>query len=99
HPPTSTPFPYTTLFRSPHARAVLHGTQRGRRSRRADRPGARGRGGGFGRSGGGRAGRGNRRERAGIPEGQQGDDRPPGRLPAARSEEHTSELQSLAYLV
>src|SRR5205823_14529208 len=69
-PPTSTLFPYTTLFRS----AAQGHTRRGRLSG----PGARGRDGAGGllrRRGGGRS------------------------PPAPRSEEHTSELQSLAYLV
>src|SRR2546425_2679301 len=59
-PPRSTLFPYTTLFRSPHA------------------------------------------ARSGLarPRGTQVRERTPRRRPArTRSEEHTSELQSLAYLV
>src|SRR2546425_3008504 len=83
-PPRSTLFPYTTLFRSPHAVAS--------RRKRAQRSQAR-------------------LLRAGRQAGAElrGSNRPPlRRAPhlfrprqraTARSEEHTSELQSLAYLV
>src|SRR2546425_13253839 len=95
-PPRSTLFPYTTLFRSGGHLGGGRGG-RGRRrgvSRRRASGGARRRGRGDGRrlsrgcdrtrgGGGGRTAR-----RAG---GRGGD--------IARSEEHTSELQSLSYLV
>src|SRR5687767_15593391 len=85
-PPRSTLFPYTTLFRSRRARPR---PAQGRRpsARVRERAAARGRGDGELRlllpSGGGRR-RVARRGAAGR---------------AHRSEEHTSELQSLAYLV
>src|SRR2546425_8630816 len=92
-PPRSTLFPYTTLFRS-HEPA-WHGGGRGRAHHR-----------------GGRHGFGDRGDRAPGGRGHAGDPdpdrRPAGRgdvrrgAPRAvgerRSEEHTSELQSLAYL-
>src|SRR2546425_8167239 len=76
-PPRSTLFPYTTLFRSGHAR------RRAPRPERSD--------GHVGRTGFG-AGRDQRHEVHGR--GAEG----AGRI-GERSEEHTSELQSLAYLV
>src|SRR5437870_8816772 len=70
-PPSSTLFPYTTLFRSPH------------------------RGAGGGRGGAGAPG--GARFHRGSPRGA-GRGRPRDRR-AARSEEHTSELQSRGHLV
>src|SRR2546425_8167780 len=81
-PPRSTLFPYTTLFRSPLARA--HPVRRSRRDRAA-RAAAGARDGQDGAP---------HRERA----GQDLRFHPP-RETVDRSEEHTSELQSLAYLV
>src|SRR3712207_7497616 len=85
-PPRSTLFPYTTLFRS----RPLH-----KRQEQGEREG--------------RAEHGERRHRRPRPGGVRGDRRRPARLqgegdqrrrdPAARSEEHTSELQSRQYLV
>src|SRR3712207_8904071 len=81
-PPTSTPFPYTTLFRSPPDRPRrprapwrLRGRHRGRRLLRDLRAASR--------CGGVRA-RGPGQARGEV---------------SARSEEHTSELQSRQYLV
>src|SRR5687767_15625140 len=73
-PPRSTLFPYTTLFRSPEARAV--GDDRG-------------------------AGEHGDPEDERAPEHADGgvEERAIGLFADARSEEHTSELQSLAYLV
>src|SRR2546423_10962934 len=92
-PPRSTLFPYTTLFRSPHRLAGADLLRPGRRGHRVPHPA----------------------RRCGpvrVDDGHRDDvRRPPGTgrrpLPAAltgsvsrgRSEEHTSELQSLAYLV
>src|SRR2546421_5911640 len=74
-PPRSTLFPYTTLFRSPPARA------RRRRGRGADRPGRPS-------------------CRRPSPPPDSGAPSQGGRTPArARSEEHTSELQSRSDLV
>src|SRR2546426_7407822 len=75
-PPRSTPFPYTTLFRSPPP--LLHRVHRGRR--RTDEPGLL---------------------RASAPGARRGDARPgvAGAGASARSEEHTSELQSPCNLV
>src|SRR2546423_6977154 len=85
-PPRSTLFPYTTLFRSPQASQRVPGVRR---------PGAEVRWRRRDRMGGGLPfheqpafGAGAVRHRlAGVPYGE------------GRSEEHTSELQSLAYLV
>src|SRR3989441_4581355 len=93
-PPRSTLFPYTTLFRSPVRHLVVGDDGQARRERRQQvlrRPGplivdAEGRVGGED---------GDRR----VPRGEpvfDGERLPGTRL---RSEEHTSELQSLAYLV
>src|SRR5205823_13242050 len=86
-PPASTLFPYTTLFRSDRDRRVgreRHRHRTGRVGPRRHHRLARGHG------------RGRRRTYRGG-----GDRRAtgPARPVAARSEEHTSELQSLAYLV
>src|SRR3989441_12125932 len=104
-PPRSTLFPYTTLFRSPRRPAPMgpldphrqRGPGRGRprdRGQRRDAGGPRADGvarGGAGETDGGR-GAAMRLERfTAIPDVVLG--------PLARSEEHTSELQSLAYLV
>src|SRR5256714_7175353 len=84
-PPRSTLFPYTTLFRSPAAPRRVH---RLRRDRLHLGPG-RGRNQGGRHAGVRPADRWRRRRlRQGGTE-----------VPGARSEEHTSELQSLAYLV
>src|SRR5205823_6926356 len=84
-PPTSTLFPYTTLFRSPRAGA------RPRKRRRANRTVARFPSQEFqlgsGRHAGGAGLRSGREELWPAAKGRR------------RSEEHTSELQSLAYLV
>src|SRR5437867_5318168 len=70
-PPSSTLFPYTTLFRSGRVDWFSPGEGRGRD-------------------------RGNRSRRASVPEGSRGPrpSRPRRSLWNARSEEHTSELQS-----
>src|SRR2546425_8780408 len=82
-PPRSTLFPYTTLFRSRFARFRLES--------RVDADAQRGDRGAAGR---GRHARGDRRDR------QARDEPSDGAVDARRrSEEHTSELQSLAYLV
>src|SRR2546425_1336962 len=90
-PPRSTLFPYTTLFRSPH------GARRPDARRREDRPRCRPLSGGSRRP---VSARDVARRMAlccrqlaeqGLVAGQDGN--------LARSEEHTSELQSLAYLV
>src|SRR5205823_14384503 len=85
-PPSSTLFPYTTLFRSLRPGRRPPGKLRGR-VRRADQ---------LGRPG--LVAAQVRRPRPAPPQG-----RPPGGLRRGgrrpRSEEHTSELQSLAYLV
>src|SRR5205807_10378400 len=81
-PPTSTLFPYTTLFRS----SLERGTPRSSEARRRAIPRLRARGrrpAGVPRAGSRRAGRSLRRRRGGR----------------ARSEEHTSELQSPCNLV
>src|SRR3712207_7172372 len=86
-PPRSTLFPYTTLFRS-RRHEQLRGGVPGPRGDHADA--ARGAG---------------RDDRAAGPRGQrllaarQRPRRSPGRRAVARSEEHTSELQSRQYLV
>src|SRR3712207_7766198 len=85
-PPRSTLFPYTTLFRS--------------RARRLDAEGG-GPGGGDGRQGDEQVrsladGEHARRGRADVPRTEAGEGLP---VPVARSEEHTSELQSRQYLV
>src|SRR5205823_12849573 len=83
-PPTSTLFPYTTLFRSHHrAEQIARHAEAEQQRVRGDVRGGRGR----------------------VPVHEQlvGDideaQRPAQHEDAARSEEHTSELQSLAYLV
>src|SRR5205823_14025947 len=99
HPPTPTLFPYTTLFRSEPSEAKQSGDDGGAGSWRADALDVRGPG---------RHGRGRPADGAGIGvDRSAGGDR--GMLWIAdgllwfagrrRSEEHTSELQSLAYLV
>src|SRR2546425_1661282 len=82
-PPRSTLFPYTTLFRSRYGTRAARGRDR---SLGADHPVAR-------RDGARRA----RDESPGVhdPAAHRGRDD----IPRPRSEEHTSELQSLAYLV
>src|SRR2546425_2238185 len=78
-PPRSTLFPYTTLFRSPHARAGRQQVPGWADARRRDR-GAH----------------------APLPDVAHESGRRLGHaaaLSVVRSEEHTSELQSLAYLV
>src|SRR3712207_8097341 len=83
-PPRSTLFPYTTLFRSPQRAVLQPGAVGGDAVGRVEPEGADARSpGDAGRAGAGL--RGDRRGRAGH--------RP------ARSEEHTSELQSRQYLV
>src|SRR5687767_15365580 len=87
-PPGSPLFPYTTLFRSRRERARARGDA-ARRGRAARLP----------RAGRGRLAR-SARDRRGA--GQAGPRNRRRRVVAAvlvRSEEHTSELQSLAYLV
>src|SRR5205823_14605965 len=86
-PPRPPLFPYTTLFRS-HIRAQPHGVFHayGRAARLAARQRARA---GDQRRLGSLARRADRFRRS--PDGAP--------LPGSRSEEHTSELQSLAYLV
>src|SRR5205823_12500172 len=92
-PPRSTLFPYTTLFRSRDVALVADQRLAGQL---ADRDPAM-----AGERVVGRAGE----HQAVVPEGQHGDAGPPRRIrhhadvDVARSEEHTSELQSLAYLV
>src|SRR3989441_6616130 len=92
-PPRSTLFPYTTLFRSAGARR----TDRGRRGRPAGRlrPAHRLEGASPRLLPGGTGARpyAAGRRRHGLAT------RPAPRPPLQRSEEHTSELQSLAYLV
>src|SRR5687767_15657471 len=88
-PPRSTLFPYTTLFRS--SSADIGGTRTG-----SGRAGAAGAVEG-GTGPGGAAGADRVAVRAGA---DRAGDRRAGRVHRAdRSEEHTSELQSLAYLV
>src|SRR2546425_7980573 len=83
-PPRSTLFPYTTLFRSDRFPAHGHGTARAPQPARHDRE---------------------RGAEVGAPDGERIDKTQKEFLNAecgmwnARSEEHTSELQSLAYLV
>src|SRR5205823_14216707 len=94
-PPTSTLFPYTTLFRSGGC-ARGHADQRAPGlSARPGQPGRAGRDDDPGRPANGAAAG---REAAPRPAAGQGVG-PQGLRDAARSEEHTSELQSLAYLV
>src|SRR3712207_7714440 len=85
-PPRSTLFPYTTLFRSERAgrRRGAGGGGQARRGRRAAAHRA-----GLPQPGRGALGRG---AGGGLRRGVRG-------LPRARSEEHTSELQSRQYLV
>src|SRR2546425_7212588 len=85
-PPRSTLFPYTTLFRS---RPQPGGAERG--DRRAARRSGSLHVAGDGERSGARPGGAPRRDHA-IPGWE-------GLLLGLRSEEHTSELQSLAYLV
>src|SRR5205823_12757750 len=87
-PPHSTLFPYTTLFRS---RQDLRPGQKLARKRLVGGSGARR----------GRRGRTRRRSSAARPCSPRDRDACArrGRSTSARSEEHTSELQSLAYLV
>src|SRR5205823_13162999 len=73
-PPTSTLFPYTTLFRSPRTNSPMPQSARTRPACRSEYPGN------------------SRSDSPALPPRQC----PPA---APRSEEHTSELQSLAYLV
>src|SRR5687767_15193696 len=83
-PPRSTLFPYTTLFRSAGAGArSLDGRLGGAAQNTGPSIGERDRA---------------RPERRALPPGGAGGGPAGGRVPA-RSEEHTSELQSLAYLV
>src|SRR2546425_4026718 len=84
-PPRSTLFPYTTLFRSEYDRTSLCSCARDQ----PDADPARGAGFGAGPSGRGQAAG----SRLCSAVRREGVDR------AFRSEEHTSELQSLAYLV
>src|SRR2546425_5797239 len=85
-PPRSTLFPYTTLFRSPRCGPLRPGRGRTPRARRADRAAALR-----------RAGRRAPHARRAAAAARTGLEHLLQR--AARSEEHTSELQSLAYLV
>src|SRR2546425_5864942 len=82
-PPRSTLFPYTTLFRSHRSRGRLEHSRRG--GTLSDAAGGDAHAGDGARKHGGDS-RGSRRG-------------PRGSAGVARSEEHTSELQSLAYLV
>src|SRR5687767_15509253 len=82
-PPRSTLFPYTTLFRSRAARGARRRPPVRRHRRLRAAAHAAGRL---------RAQEGRDRHRAAEPDRHH-------RQPAGRSEEHTSELQSLAYLV
>src|SRR5687767_15543049 len=92
-PPSSTLFPYTTLFRSPLAR--LPGVERRLRGRRRRRAVARGAAHELEPER-----RGGRREREALEEPAPIEGVRVARvLGSRRSEEHTSELQSLAYLV
>src|SRR5207253_10208417 len=88
-PPLSTPFPYTTLFRS----------QDRRRARRAHRLPVRrtSRGAHPGEPAAGVPGRVVRRQLRAL--GRPGGGALPGQDPGGRSEEHTSELQSRGHLV
>src|SRR3546814_942438 len=111
HPPrstrTDTLFPYTTLFRSrahgPRERRAAAvprgGAYPGQPGLQLAEPGRRGTGAGL-RVAGGAARRGHRRAgtgraRAGRARRPDGQPRPDGGAVRARSEEHTSELQSL----
>src|SRR3546814_5495215 len=88
---TSPLFPYTTLFRSPHARRQGAVVPFHHRRRLEHPPAAR-------RAGDGQAAAaGNRGPRRCRADGSAGASRPApgGAIPAGRSEEHTSELQSL----
>src|SRR5205814_10392925 len=88
-PPTSTLFPYTTLFRSDlQARRRRHSALRAAPSQHPDHDRY------LGRSDGPRRRRGRRRDQDRWL-GQPGD----GAASQTRSEEHTSELQSLRHLV
>src|SRR2546430_11467182 len=91
-PPRSPLFPYPTLFRS-QAQAPHSTQEASRRPFRQAGEIARLRQGG--RRGGGRAREGPRQERRGLEEARR---RPPPGA-GARSEEHTSELQSQSKLV
>src|SRR3546814_4453909 len=88
---TDTLFPYTTLFRSGHDRLPARAERElvlDREGRGRDRRGARGTRGGAIHH---RAGRHLRRPRRGLPPTERTGDR----AEETRSEEHTSELQSL----
>src|SRR3546814_4139186 len=90
---TDTLFPYTTLFRSP-----LRGPQAGagtRAARRQCAAGGRDRGGAWLRAAGQRGGRSVAPRDGAAPEGDAGAYLRDARRAASRSEEHTSELQSL----
>src|SRR5256885_10589654 len=84
-PPRSTLFPYTTLFRSERDGHLRRVPGRPRR--------------GAGRRGGGRGGAGDRAARGVTGAGSAGRVSRQPELSAARSEEHTSELQSPCNLV
>src|SRR2546425_3967923 len=86
-PPRSTLFPYTTLFRSHVPRGRATGHVRGGHAAARLRPEARRHG---------RVALVPVRDPQRLPRGRERDRARDG---AARSEEHTSELQSLAYLV
>src|SRR3712207_6926416 len=84
-PPRSTLFPYTTLFRSPDVRRMP--LQRGgRTSHRADRRGTR-------------CTRGSTTLHTRCSDDRRREPATRSPSPSARSEEHTSELQSRQYLV
>src|SRR5205814_8353755 len=94
HPPRSTPFPYTTLFRS-NKRESDAPTRRTRTARARAGSACRGRVGEFADAPARRPVR--RREVAHPLRGPELED--VHSRPEARSEEHTSELQSLRHLV
>src|SRR5262249_58322286 len=81
-PPTSPPFPYTTLFRSRDRVAEGGPRRRGGRRRQSHR-----------------AAHPRRGAQAGGSDQEPARDGATGRAPRRRSEEHTSELQSLTNLV
>src|SRR5205823_14562624 len=95
-PPTSTPFPYTTLFRSRGRRRGLLLSAAGASRRRAPRAASLRRTDRVPRAASGRGRRAPRAVRLRIVGAHRGAG---GAAPGTRSEEHTSELQSLAYLV
>src|SRR5690606_41847645 len=84
-PPISTLFPYTTLFRSPGLPAALHPAVAGGGSAAAAAAGTAGEPGGL--------------AVIGRPDAGAADPLAAWRPPVARSEEHTSELQSRENLV